>query len=293
MRRTKNRSGITWSAISTLLIICAGLVHSPLSAQNAQGGAKPGGNGVGSEFELVFWQSVAGSDDRDQLAAYLLQYPNGTFSALAKAKMAGLDRRAPPPAAVMPAAAVQTAAVQAVVPVSSPPQMAVAQAVAAIPVAQPAPAPAPPPSPAPVLSLSQQLHQLSEGQGLKVPGSMATASRALIPAAPALKPVPAVALPDHFCSAVARNAFYDESYRPVVDIADRNNQAAIAYLDALQALHNDLTQRGDIDAMNAVAVESQSYKPTAAKAFQERSGFEDTYTRLMAVPIQACPAGGN
>lgn len=50
-------------------------------------------NGVGSQFELVFWQSVSPSEDRHQLEAYLAQYPNGTFSGLARAKIAALDRR--------------------------------------------------------------------------------------------------------------------------------------------------------------------------------------------------------
>lgn len=56
--------------------------------------ASPGSvNGVGSQFELAFWQSVSSSEDREQLEAYLAQYPNGTFSGLARAKIAALDRR--------------------------------------------------------------------------------------------------------------------------------------------------------------------------------------------------------
>jgi hypothetical protein len=294
MRKTRNSLGSIGAALFTLLVPTILVTIAPVSAQNMQGGSKSGGNGVGSEFELVFWQSVAGSDDRDQLTAYLSQYPNGTFSALARAKIAGLDRRTSGTAAPVMVSAVTTSHVAAAPLPAAPAPPAPVQAAlpAAVPVqmvAAPLPAPAAtqPVSPATVPSLSQQLHLLSAGQGLKAPGS-AAASRAAIPAAPALQSVPAVTLPDHFCSAVARNAFYDDSYRPVVDIADRNNQAAIAYLEALQALYNDLSQRSEIDAMNAVAVQSQSYKPTASQAYQQRAAFEDTYTQMMAVPIQVC-----
>lgn len=49
--------------------------------------------GVGSQFELIYWQSIAASEDAGQFQAYLEQYPNGTFSALARAKIAALARR--------------------------------------------------------------------------------------------------------------------------------------------------------------------------------------------------------
>ena len=67
------------------------LASGPLYAQDA--------NGVGTPFELAFWQSVAGSDDPAVYDAYLAQYPAGTFSGLAKAKVATLRRAAPVAAA--------------------------------------------------------------------------------------------------------------------------------------------------------------------------------------------------
>lgn len=48
--------------------------------------------GAGSQFELSYWQSVSGSNDADQLQAYLARYPNGTFSELARVKIAALNR---------------------------------------------------------------------------------------------------------------------------------------------------------------------------------------------------------
>ena len=67
------------------LPLAAGLLlglSSPVHAQSA--------NGVGSPFELAFWQSVAGSDDPAVYDAYLQQYPAGTFAGLARAKLAPL-----------------------------------------------------------------------------------------------------------------------------------------------------------------------------------------------------------
>ncbi|KPF93830.1 hypothetical protein IP81_01430 [Novosphingobium sp. AAP83] len=61
------------------------------------------GNGVGTQFELTFWQAVNGSDDPALYEAYLQQYPTGTFSALAKAKVAKFSKGAEP-AKIAPAA---------------------------------------------------------------------------------------------------------------------------------------------------------------------------------------------
>jgi len=46
-------------------------------------------------------------------------------------------------------------------------------------------------------------------------------------------PVPEVPLPAHFCSTDARNAFHNNAYRPVVEAARRNNEAAVSYLRQL------------------------------------------------------------
>src|SRR5579859_6162600 len=50
-------------------------------------------------MDLTFWQSVRASNDPVQLKAYLDQYPNGAFAAVAKAKIAALQ--APRPGARM------------------------------------------------------------------------------------------------------------------------------------------------------------------------------------------------
>ena len=39
---------------------------------------------------MVFWKSIAGSDDPNMFEAYLAQYPNGNFKYLAKARITAL-----------------------------------------------------------------------------------------------------------------------------------------------------------------------------------------------------------
>ncbi|MFM9935452.1 MAG: hypothetical protein ACKVOL_04565 [Novosphingobium sp.] len=90
-----------------------------LSATAATAQAPPF-TGVGSQFEMVFWQSVDTGADPALYEAYLSKYPNGTFAAVARAKMARLRQAnagsgpeapfglvpiaAPTPAAAPPAA---------------------------------------------------------------------------------------------------------------------------------------------------------------------------------------------
>jgi hypothetical protein len=49
-------------------------------------------------MELSFWNSASTSNDPGQLHAYLDSYPNGTFSGLARAKLASLERPSNPTA---------------------------------------------------------------------------------------------------------------------------------------------------------------------------------------------------
>ncbi len=51
-----------------------------------------------SDQETVFWESVRNSTNRAELDAYLARYPNGTFAALARARIASLPAAATPPA---------------------------------------------------------------------------------------------------------------------------------------------------------------------------------------------------
>jgi hypothetical protein len=63
-----------------------------------------------SPGEISFWESVRDSRNPAELRAYLSQYPNGTFKALAESRLAALERSAP---SARPAA-----------PASTPPRVA-------------------------------------------------------------------------------------------------------------------------------------------------------------------------
>lgn len=300
--------------------------------------------GVGSQFELVFWQSVAASEDPAQYQAYLAQYPNGTFSALARAKLAALQRSAGPAAAASvpvpqaqpvvapptvtpapvapPAPQVSPVVVPAPAPVSpapvptpinpaAPHPPATVAAPPATPpplparVATPEPAPAPAPAPAvtpvaapvspaapadPVQALAEQLRQLSAAQGQPAPApSGAASSGVALPPRPQLAAVPEVRLPRQFCSAMARNAFYDASFVPTKALADENNRTAIAHMQALQAQYDALARRGDPDGQNVLSAEAHAYQPVAEEAYRVSKTFEPLFVAIMAVPIVPCP----
>ena len=68
-------------------------------------------------MDLTFWQSVQASNDPVQLKAYLDQYPNGAFAAVAKAKIAALQTGGPG-ARPRVAARSQAVGLQAAAPVS-------------------------------------------------------------------------------------------------------------------------------------------------------------------------------
>ena len=54
--------------------------------------------------EISFWESVRDSRNPEELRAYLRTFPNGMFAPIARARLAALDKAAPPPSAPRPAA---------------------------------------------------------------------------------------------------------------------------------------------------------------------------------------------
>ncbi len=58
-----------------------------------QPGTKAKGPAPGGEAEKEFWDGVKDSDDPDDLELYLEQFPQGTFAALAKKKIAELGKK--------------------------------------------------------------------------------------------------------------------------------------------------------------------------------------------------------
>ncbi|HEX7874712.1 MAG TPA: hypothetical protein VF475_17505 [Sphingobium sp.] len=231
-------------------------------------------NGVGTPFELSFWESVAGSNDRAQLDAYLTQYPTGTFSGLARAKLSALPAPAVPAVSQAP---VQVAAATApAAPLPAP---------VAIPAASPATAPlAIAPASAP--SLLEQLAVVGQAGPSSKTALFTVAGP--VPPRPQLATLAPVTLPDHFCSATERNSFHDTVYVPAVAQADRNNEATIAHLRDLQTLHAQALAANNVPGANALAQEAIAFKPFADQSYEARTALSGTFARIMATPITGC-----
>ena len=303
-------------------------------------------NGVGSAFELTFWQSVTGSEDSASYEAYLARYPDGTFSGLARARIAALQRAM----AVQPAAAPAIVAAPAPEPMATPavltmpqtaaplaptPAFAAASPAPAAPAAAPAlaeaapspltrllaqlrgtsdpatpiaaaPAPAPAAESAPLVTTAPPVQQLpTSAPGLALPGLAqpvsapvqpvyASAAPAAAPSAsyasarPLLLPVPDVLLPAYFCGNDARNAFHNSTYRPAVEIATRNNEAAVTYLRQLQQTYDRGQLGRDTAVLNAISAEARAYQSEAARAYSVQAALVHQFDALMAVPLRTC-----
>lgn len=234
------------------------MAAAPLAAQSA--------NGVGSPFELAFWQSVAGSEDPAVYDAYLQQYPAGTFAGLAKAKVASLRKAAPAPAVATPVAA-------------------------SAPASAPALAAAVPTETAQTASDAALLTELAKSQQ---PGagtaSVAAAQGFALPPRPALTEVSDLPLPGSFCSAEQRNAFYELRYKPLLELARGNNAAAIAHMQKLQQAYDSYQLARDPSPMNALAAEARDYQQqVAAITYSRQAAVVRQFDAIMAVPITACP----
>lgn len=298
-----------WARLAALSTVAAALLGlpAPLCAQST--------NGVGSPFELAFWQSVSGSDDPAVYEAYLQQYPAGTFSGLARAKLASLRKTAVPAPATVPApapstapqahvtAAVATVAAPALPPASlSSPLSSPAPSTA--PVAAPVPAPVQPEAKvvavsAPVASAGDVASEASDANLLLElarsqeagagTGRVAAAQGFSVPPRPVLSEVAELPLPTSFCSADQRNAFYETRYKPLLDVARANNAAAIAYMQKLQQDYDSYQLARDPTPMNLLAAEAAAYQQqVAATTYSRQAALVRQFDEIMVVPISAC-----
>ena len=122
-----------WHVPMPFVAACAALALSTATSALAQGVAA---TGVGSQFELTFWQSVESGSDPALYEAYLAQYPTGTFATVARVKLAKLRQLAAP---VTPAP-VPAPAQQPVLP-TPPAQAQIVPAAVVTAVTPPAPVP--------------------------------------------------------------------------------------------------------------------------------------------------------
>lgn len=279
-------------------------LSSPISAQT--------GNGAGTQFELAFWQSVIGSDDPAIYEAYLEQYPTGTFSGLARAKLASL-RKVAPPAAALASAPLAVPDISRANPV--PPIVAVLHPAPRqdqnIDTASPVLAPQMTTVAAPSMSAalprtpvqlmhsgtasetddSALLEALAKSQELGGSTLLVSAKEGFsVPPRPELQKVPDLLLPSVFCSAEQRNAFHEAQYSPVMEIARLNNEAAVSHMQRLQQVYDSLQLARDPNPMNAVAEEARTYqKDVATPVYNQQLGMVQKFDAIMSVPIASCP----
>lgn len=149
----------------------------------AQGAAA---TGVGSQFELTFWQSVESGEDPALYEAYLAQYPNGTFAALARVKLAKL-RQAGPAVGTAPAPVAPVPA--QVVPAPAP---APAPTLTPAPVITAAATPKPAPAPAPAQARKQLAAAMAPPPATAADAAPPTASRERLAPRDAAEPAPYV-----------------------------------------------------------------------------------------------------
>lgn len=314
--RTNHLRLITPVLVGALIAVTA----APVAAQTAAPAAPPAPNGVGSAFELTFWQSVTGSEDVASYEAYLARYPNGTFSGLARARIAAIQRAiavqpatapaaaptAPPAPAPQPAPAVLTMPASEAPLAPTPAAAVVTSTPAAAPVALAEAAPSPmarllaqllaangEPAPQPALvaaAPAQPLHTPAAAAPVVELTPAATPAVSYASGRPFLIPVPEVVLPAHFCSNDARNAFHNNTYRPAVEVATRNNEAAVAYLRQLQQTYDRGQLGRDTAVLNAIAAEARAYQAEAARAYSVQAALVRQFDAMMAVPLQPCAA---
>ena len=100
-------------AVLLSLALAAGAQTSEVSAETLR-------------VEMVFWESVRNSTDPADFRAYLEQYPNGRFAALARNRLAALEPKPVAPAPAAPAPAPQASVPQS--PRAGPGALAVGDA---------------------------------------------------------------------------------------------------------------------------------------------------------------------
>lgn len=283
------------SALALALVALGGVTGSGACAQTAVG--------VGSPFELAFWQSVASGNDPALFQAYLRQFPEGTFAAIARVKLGASASSAPvPPTGASPAGAGSTAA--PATPAGA--DLVTAPAAAAAPAPGPLVAVAVPADDGVTRQSAASMASPAATPGEAAPGNVALARLAsaqmtpsaqtapvvaaaphALPARPEFAAVPLVTLPASFCSVSDRNRFHAAVYAPAMAMAARNNDAAVAYMHQLQSLY-DSNQLGDERLRVAIVTEAGAFRQQASLTYAIQDRMVRQFDQLMAVPVQPC-----
>ncbi len=115
-----------------------------------------------------------------------------------------------------------------------------------------------------------------------------TALQLVMPSRPSFTAVETPNLPSSFCSADARNAFYEGVFKPAMAKADKNNNDSIAYMQVLQQLFDAAGAKKDNAKMSSFSSESRAFSSVASETQNTRLNFNGIFSQLMAVPLGKC-----
>jgi len=181
------------------------------------------------------------------------------------------------PAAPQPAQAVVPAPAAEVTPPGPQPEpKAEPQQLASLTTAPTPPPPATAPAPQPIPDMRFTIASLGEN---------------VMPPAPQLQPVPVLTLPARFCSVEEQIAYLTTTFKPAYDIAYRNNEVAIAYLSALNALGAEYNGRGS-GFVFRIKSQFEAFAPVAAQANTTSNETLGLDAKIRRIPVEACTGKG-
>jgi hypothetical protein len=120
--------------------------------------------------------------------------------------------------------------------------------------------------------------------------TIASLGENVMPPPPQLEPVPAVNLPEKFCSVESQIAFLNDVFRPAYNVAYRNNDLAVAYLSALNALGAEYNARQS-GFVFRIKAQFEAFAPVAARANQASSDVLALDAQIRRIPVQSCAGG--
>ncbi len=91
-----NKEQLPWTAANLIGPVYLDPAPAPATGNASAAVASTEAGAGASDIELEFWRSVKGSNKAEELNAYLSNYPNGQFKALALARIAALENGTSP-----------------------------------------------------------------------------------------------------------------------------------------------------------------------------------------------------
>lgn len=125
----------------------------------------------------------------------------------------------------------------------------------------------------------------------EMPFTIARLGENVMPPAPQMLPVPPLILPARFCSVEEQIEYLKATFKPAYDVAYRNNEVAIAYLSALNALGAEYNAKGS-GFVFRIKTQFDAFAPVAAQANTTSNETLAQDARIRRIPVEACTGAG-